>query len=114
MKKVLCALMCLGLLCGCGSDDSSKETTKTSEEKKELVFVDSGFSQDDKLEFLHYGVLVKNPTKQLVQYPVYSITLYDKDGKIIASEEQTLTGISAGDTVAHGFLVDSKGKKLIK
>lgn len=112
MKKILSALLCLGLLCGCSENDSSKPSE--SNVKKELVFVDSGYSQDEDLGYLNYGVLIKNPTNQLVQYPVYSITLYDKDGKIISSEEQTLTGISANDTVAFGTSVDSKGKKVDK
>ena len=66
MKKLLSAILCLGLLCGCGGNDSSKSAE--SNIKKELVFVDSGYSQDEDLGYLNYGVLVKNPTNQLVQY----------------------------------------------
>ncbi|WP_050638441.1 hypothetical protein [Candidatus Stoquefichus sp. SB1] len=113
MKKLLSAILCLGLLWGCGTDDSSN--TQANDKIKDLEIVESGYSQDNDLSYLNYGIIIKNPNKKLsVSYPVYTVTLYDKDGKIISNDEQTLTFINADDTIAHGFVIESKGKKVDK
>lgn len=121
MKKLLLSLLCLGLcfgIVGCGSDeDTSKDDSNSktvTEEKKELEIVESGYSQTKDNDFVNYGIKIKNPTSSNVEFPVYTVTLYDKDGKVISTDEQTLNFISAQDTIFYGFVIDSKGKKVDK
>lgn len=108
MKKLLKILCCISLIMivGCSSQEA---------ERKDLEVVESGYSQSSDKEYAYYGVGIKNSNEDVsVEYPTYNVTLYDKDGKVISTEEQTLDHISANDTVYFGFVLDSKGKAINK
>ena len=116
MKRlVLCSLLAalLVLFTGCGGASDSGEAAPEQETTKaaDLELTDSGYSVTED-NFIHWGAVVKNPDEvNAYEYPVITITAYDKNGEVLAAEEQTLMGIEPGEEQAFGSLVDANGEK---
>lgn len=117
MKKTLALFLCLGLLFGCSSNgeqagNNSKEIEK--EENKTFEIVESGYTYSGD-GFIKYGVKINNPNSdKAIDSPTFKITSYDKDGKILSADDQTLFYIGPDETIFYGFLIDTNGKKPAK
>lgn len=105
MNKLLKSLLCAGLVLGLAGCGSSGETNKTEEpesnQPKELQIDKTGyFLSDDTSPYVLYGIQLTNPNeKYYVNFPSFTITSYDSEGNILASDEQMLSSIAPGDTV---------------
>lgn len=90
---------------------SKKSAADPAKEKVELV--ESGYhvskSYSDK--YLYYAATLKNPnTKYTLEYPKIIVTAKNKDGSILAYDEQFLNYIAPGDKVSFASILDCKGK----
>ena len=55
--------------------------------------------------YVYYGVVLHNPNEDIaIQFPSFRVTARDADGILLGTEDQTLSIIYPGETVAHGFL----------
>lgn len=124
MKKIVSILMALimaGTLSACGGNQESTEPTtvestaeeteaeSTTEEKVkepvELELADYGYtvSQNNGRTSISYAVRIKNPNKKYaVEFPVITTTVRGADGKILTTEDMTLSRIAADDTITYG------------
>lgn len=101
MKKLLLCLLCLGMLLGC-SNNSNKETTKNGEQAQELLpekdkknieLSDKNWycEKYDGDVITHFTISFINPNEQYqVSNLEYKITLLDKDGNVIDTDEAEL------------------------
>lgn len=122
MKKLFTALICATMFIGLGAcsskgkagDDNPKpEEKKLVEDKKTIEIVDSGYyvTQGDE-PYIEYGIIIKNPNDNYgIEYPSFTITMYDKEGKILGNDEQVLMYIGPGETLAYGGQANPNGKK---
>lgn len=123
MKKLftalICAIMVLGVF-GCSdknenttNNGSEKESEKSIAEKKAIEIVDSGYYITDGDDpYVKYGIIIKNPNEEYgIEFPSFSITMYDEEGKILGNDDQVLMYIGPGETLAYGGQANPNGKK---
>ena len=124
MKKKLLAVVLTGVLsvsvvaCGSSSDNkdnsvSKKSTTEATTSKKEVKLVESGYNivKSDSDRYLYYAATLKNPNENYaLEFPKIIVTAKNKDGSILASDEQVLNYIAPGDKVSFANMTDCKGK----
>lgn len=125
MKKILSILMVLimaGTVSACGGNQGSTEPTtaesttveaesteeSTTEEKSkepiELELADYGYtvSQNNGRTSISYAVRIKNPNKKYaVDFPVITTTVRGEDGKILTTDDMTLSCIAADDIITY-------------
>lgn len=125
MKKIIKKILMIGMVCSlltaCGS--SKKDiTTKTEEgsadvsgkvteekESEKLLIVEKGYSLVD--GSVNWGVVVKNPNKDKVsEYAEIIVTAKDENGKVIATDNQTLNCVFQNTTTSWAGRFDVEGK----
>lgn len=90
--------------CSSNSGEGKKEETPKAE-NMQMEVVSSGWSKDG--DYMYYGIVYKNPnTEQAIEFPKIKITVKDESGAVLASEEQVMAFIAAGDTLAYGSQVN--------
>lgn len=98
------AVIALSLcLFGCsGGAESSGGTEKQDAPSSvdEVVLVDSGWSAEN--GYIMYGFVLENKSDKIAQFPTVQVTGKDADGKVISSDDQVLSEIQPGETVAFG------------
>lgn len=123
-KKKLLAVVLTGTLtvsiAACGNSSASKDnsiskksTTETTTSKKEVKLIESGYniSKSDSDRYLYYAATLENPNKDYaLEFPKIIVTAKNKDGSILASDEQVLNFIAPGDKVSFASMTDCKGK----
>lgn len=101
-------MLCAGLLgCSSAETESSSETDSSTEASsksteastpQDLVLIETGWSVDES-GYVHYGFGLENPNENYeAQFPVITITGRDADGKIVFSDDQTLSFLNAKGT----------------
>lgn len=73
-----------------------------------LEVVESGWSADEQ-GYVHYGIALRNGGDAVVEYPTFTITGRDAEGKVLFSQDQTLSIIGPGETVYWGSLAGDAG-----
>lgn len=121
-KNVLLLLLCIGLILAftaCGGSGGSNEsdagesgTSPVEEKSADVQLVDSGYSMSDD-SYMKYGFIIENPSDNNTAYelPKVIITAYDKNGDVLATEEQVMNKIQPGEKQAFGSIVDCNGGK---
>ena len=81
----------------------SSQPTQSSE-LKSLEIVEYGCAMASS-GYIYYGVILHNPNENIaIELATIRITARDADGILLGTEDQTLSIIYPGETVAHGFL----------
>lgn len=73
-----------------------------------LEIVESGWSVDEQ-GYVHYGIALRNDGDAIVEFPTFTITGRDTEGKVLFSQDQTLSIIGPGETVYWGSLAGDAG-----
>ena len=61
--------------------------------------------------YIKYGYEIKNSSKKTTyQFPTVTITAYDENGHVLATEDQVMGVISPGEKQAFGSVADCNGK----
>lgn len=90
---------------------SKKSAADPSKEKVELVESGYHISKSYSDKYLYYAATLKNPnTKYTLEFPKIIVTAKNKDGSILAYDEQVLNYIVPGDKVSFASILDCKGK----
>lgn len=131
MKKWTLLVCMVGLvlaLVGCAPSQAPVETSpvepaasvevepEAEEETPEpLEIVESGYIVDGDGPYVLYGLTIKNPNEATgADYPSFRITMRDKNGDVVGTDEQTLNRIYPDGAVAWGGLSDPNGQKPAK
>ncbi len=92
------------------SSDSDETKSEDNSQYKSVELVDSGYSILKGSDYLTWVAIIKNPDGEAIyEFPVITITAYDKNGAVIATEDQTLGTIEPGETQAFSGSMDYKG-----
>ena len=63
-------------------------------------------------KYIYYTVKIYNPNKEYaIEYPTIMITARDADGTVLATYDEILDSIAAGDTIIFGSEVNYEGKE---
>ncbi|WP_028510467.1 hypothetical protein [Ruminococcus sp. NK3A76] len=90
--------------------DTSEETSKS--EALDVELVESGYCLTTDNDYIEYGVIVNNPDKNnYYEFYIIIVTLYDKDGSVLSTEDQTMGIIAPGEQQAFGSFVETNGEK---
>ena len=79
-----------------------------------LALVDHGYSMKNAgvKHDVYYAVQIHNPNEDTdILYPVIQITIRDNTGRILKSDDETLRGVAAGDTIWYGKKFSYEGAK---
>ena len=91
-------------------DSSDENTSEDSGQYKAVELVDSGYTIVKNQDYLYWVATIKNPDeKAIYEFPTITVTAYDKDGSVIATDDMTLSLIEPGETQAYGSTLDTKG-----
>lgn len=97
------------------SSDSEASTSDDNGQYKSVEIVDSGYTVPKGSEYMCWVATIKNPDdKAIYEFPVITITAYDKDGSVISTEDQTLGIIEPGEMQAFSSSMDVKGVPVAK
>ena len=116
MKRLLMIGLMIAMVLSftaCGGSETEGGSGEGSSEAKtaDVELVDSGYSVTDD-NYVYWGAVIRNPDKTTAyEFPVITITAYDKDGEVLAAEEQTLMRIEPGEEQAFGMMMDANGEK---
>jgi hypothetical protein len=108
------------ILSACSGQNNSKPNSETSEAtfkttteaaSKDVELVDSGYTISKDGEYVNWGAIIKNPDdKAIYEFTKIIITAYDKEGGVVATEDQVMNVIAPGETQAFGSILDTNGE----
>ena len=106
------AMMLVLTACGGeeGSGDSGSGEESKAAEEKPVKLAGKGYTVDDD-HYLHYAFIIKNPDENnAYEFPAVTITAYDGNGDVLATEEQMMMQIQPGEKQSFASLIDCNGE----
>lgn len=95
------------------NSNNSATTLETASKtiSNEVELVDSGYTISTDGEFVQWGAIIKNTDdKAIYMFTKIIITAYDKEGGVVATDDQVMNVIAPGETQAFGSFLDTNGE----
>lgn len=105
--------LCLAA-CGSSGDNSGEKKKAAKKDTGKVEMLESGYSvTSDGMGswYVQAGAVVENKSRQnAYEFPVITVTAYDKDGNVVSTGDQTQGTIQPGEKQAVAVMVDCDEK----